>query len=141
MDGGEVVALAEARRFIADAMRAVGTESGNAELLAEVLVEADYRGHYSHGLNRLGKAPKSQSKLAGGRQKLTSRLLCPRAVRGRRVGGELRAAGRAARAQAERCHGLGGRRPRPRPRRGQLQHGSRHQQGALRRRRLGRRQG
>lgn len=64
MDGGEVVALAEARRFIADAMRAVGTESRNAELLAEVLVEADYRGHYSHGLNRLGKTLPTGSQLA-----------------------------------------------------------------------------
>ncbi|KAE8737015.1 hypothetical protein FOCC_FOCC017528 [Frankliniella occidentalis] len=45
--------MAEARRFISDAMRAVGTAKDNADFLAEVLVEADYRGHYSHGLNRL----------------------------------------------------------------------------------------
>ncbi|KAK3927164.1 Malate dehydrogenase [Frankliniella fusca] len=50
---GSVVALAEARRFISDAMKAVGTAKDNADFLAEVLVEADYRGHYSHGLNRL----------------------------------------------------------------------------------------
>lgn len=50
---GSVVALGEARRFISEAMKSVGTEAGNADLLAEVLVEADYRGHYSHGLNRL----------------------------------------------------------------------------------------
>lgn len=53
--GGAVIAVPEVRRFIADAMRAVGTASDRADLLAEVLVEADYRGHYSHGLNRLGR--------------------------------------------------------------------------------------
>ncbi|XP_034236808.1 uncharacterized oxidoreductase YjmC isoform X2 [Thrips palmi] len=51
--GGAVIAVAEVRRFIADAMKAVGTAPDRAHLLADVLVEADYRGHYSHGLNRL----------------------------------------------------------------------------------------
>lgn len=52
-EGGAVIALSEVRRFISEAMRAVGTSRDKADLLAEVLVEADYRGHYSHGLNRL----------------------------------------------------------------------------------------
>ena len=36
-------------------MTAVGTKKEHAEALAEVLMAADYRGHYSHGLNRLGE--------------------------------------------------------------------------------------
>lgn len=52
---GGVVALGEVRRFIAEAMTTVGTPKAGAKLLADVLVEADYRGHYSHGLNRLGE--------------------------------------------------------------------------------------
>ncbi|XP_072290681.1 uncharacterized oxidoreductase YjmC-like [Eucyclogobius newberryi] len=34
-------------------MTAVGTKPHHARSLAEVLVEADHRGHYSHGLNRM----------------------------------------------------------------------------------------
>ena len=40
--------------FIFRCMTAVGTKSSHAEPLANVLVAADNRGHYSHGLNRLG---------------------------------------------------------------------------------------
>lgn len=36
-------------------MTAVGTPKEHAIALADVLLEADRRGHYSHGLNRLGK--------------------------------------------------------------------------------------
>ena len=35
-------------------MMQVRTNRENATALAEVLLAADYRGHYSHGLNRLG---------------------------------------------------------------------------------------
>lgn len=35
-------------------MEAVGTPRNHAEALGDLLVEADYRGHYSHGMNRLG---------------------------------------------------------------------------------------
>jgi LDH2 family malate/lactate/ureidoglycolate dehydrogenase len=35
-------------------MLAVGTPRPNAEALANILIEADYRGHYSHGMNRIG---------------------------------------------------------------------------------------
>lgn len=34
-------------------MAAVGVERPQAQQLAELLIEADLRGHYSHGLNRL----------------------------------------------------------------------------------------
>ncbi|XP_048401566.1 uncharacterized oxidoreductase YjmC-like isoform X3 [Stegostoma tigrinum] len=34
-------------------MKAVGAQSSHGSALAKVLVEGDYRGHYSHGLNRL----------------------------------------------------------------------------------------
>ncbi|XP_048758864.2 uncharacterized oxidoreductase YjmC-like [Ostrea edulis] len=49
----DVVRNAEVRRFARDCMTSVGTKPDHAESLAEVLVLADYRGHYSHGLNRL----------------------------------------------------------------------------------------
>lgn len=50
-----VVPVKEAKRFLKDCLMAVNTSAETADQLAEVLVEADYRGHYSHGLNRLGK--------------------------------------------------------------------------------------
>ena len=39
-----------------ECMTAVGTPKDHATALADVLVAADTRGHFSHGLNRLGKA-------------------------------------------------------------------------------------
>ncbi|KRT82930.1 hypothetical protein AMK59_4199, partial [Oryctes borbonicus] len=33
--------------------QAVGTQRDHANVMADLLVEADYRGHYSHGMNRL----------------------------------------------------------------------------------------
>lgn len=48
------VPLGEVRRFCIDCMTAVGTLPAHAVALADVLVEADRRGHYSHGINRLG---------------------------------------------------------------------------------------
>ena len=36
-----------------DCMKEVGTPSDKAAMLAANLSEADYRGHFSHGLNRL----------------------------------------------------------------------------------------
>lgn len=43
----------EVERFIVDCMTKVGTEPRRAKMLAANLSEADYRGHFSHGLNRL----------------------------------------------------------------------------------------
>ncbi|KAK5973731.1 hypothetical protein GCK32_022689, partial [Trichostrongylus colubriformis] len=40
-------------RFIVDIMQKQGVVASHAQQLADVLVEADVRGHYSHGLNRL----------------------------------------------------------------------------------------
>lgn len=50
----KVIALNEVKRFCIDSMKKVGTNEKHAKALADVLVEGDYRGHYSHGLNRLG---------------------------------------------------------------------------------------
>ena len=50
-----VVSVDEVKRFIVRCMIAVGTPEVSAELIAEVLTIADYRGHFSHGLNRLGE--------------------------------------------------------------------------------------
>ncbi|KAK3558217.1 hypothetical protein QTP86_013987 [Hemibagrus guttatus] len=44
----------EVREFIKQCMLAVGTKASHASSLADVLVEGDLRGHYSHGLNRMG---------------------------------------------------------------------------------------
>jgi len=49
-----LVAPKEVKRFIIDCMVAIGTEAKHGAALADTLVAADSRGHYSHGLNRLG---------------------------------------------------------------------------------------
>ena len=43
----------EVERFIVDCMMKVGAEQFRAKMLAANLTEADYVGHFSHGLNRL----------------------------------------------------------------------------------------
>ncbi|XP_074034221.1 uncharacterized oxidoreductase YjmC [Leptinotarsa decemlineata] len=48
-----IVCLDEARRFMVDCFKAVGCNQNHAEIVAENLLAADYRGHYSHGMNRL----------------------------------------------------------------------------------------
>ncbi|XP_050023217.1 uncharacterized oxidoreductase YjmC [Dermacentor andersoni] len=50
---GIVVPKEEMQAFIVRCMRKVCTDEAHAEALAEVLVAGDYRGHFSHGLNRL----------------------------------------------------------------------------------------
>lgn len=41
------------RRFIVDSMKTTEVNSDHAAQLADLLIAADQRGHYSHGLNRL----------------------------------------------------------------------------------------
>nr|XP_046250568.1 uncharacterized oxidoreductase YjmC-like [Scatophagus argus] len=48
-----LITKAEVQGFIERCMMAVGTKPHHARSLAEVLVEGDHRGHYSHGLNRM----------------------------------------------------------------------------------------
>ena len=50
-----IVPPEEFHAFVVRAMGAVGITEGDACALADLLVSADYRGHYTHGLNRLGK--------------------------------------------------------------------------------------
>jgi Malate/L-lactate dehydrogenases len=45
----------EVTRFVTAALKAVGAREDNAQQLADVLVDADYKGHFSHGINRIGK--------------------------------------------------------------------------------------
>ena len=54
-DEGVCVANKEVKFFIERSMMAVGTKPSHATSLADNLTMADYRGHFSHGLNRLGK--------------------------------------------------------------------------------------
>ncbi|XGW12384.1 hypothetical protein V3C99_013243, partial [Haemonchus contortus] len=65
----KIVKKDEMRRFIVDIMQKQGVAVSHAEQLADVLVEADVRGHYSHGLNRLdmyvGDCRKKVCKLDG----------------------------------------------------------------------------
>lgn len=49
-----LVPVDKAKEFVQRSMIAVGTKVDHAKALAEVLILADQRGHYSHGLNRLG---------------------------------------------------------------------------------------
>lgn len=48
-----LVAPQEVKRFVTECMVAVGAAGKHGEILADTLVAADRRGHYSHGLNRL----------------------------------------------------------------------------------------
>ena len=50
-----IVPLNEFHAFVVRVMAAVGISHVDACALADLLVSADYRGHYTHGLNRLGK--------------------------------------------------------------------------------------
>lgn len=52
-DSWDIVPRQEVKRFIVDCMSSVKTSLEHAEKLADNLCTADYRGHYSHGLNRL----------------------------------------------------------------------------------------
>ena len=52
---GKIVAVTEVSKFIVRCMVAAGAPEDGANVLADVLVTADYRGHFSHGLNRLGE--------------------------------------------------------------------------------------
>ena len=45
----------EVKRFVIDCMAVIGTETKHGGALADTLVAADTKGHYSHGLNRLGE--------------------------------------------------------------------------------------
>lgn len=50
------VAVAAVQSFVERCMRAVGTDPLHSTALSQVLTEADFRGHFTHGLNRLGES-------------------------------------------------------------------------------------
>lgn len=50
-----IIKVDDAKKFVKESMVAVGTKDSHAQALAELLVLADQRGHYSHGVNRLGE--------------------------------------------------------------------------------------
>lgn len=45
--------MEEIQRFITDCLVAAGSAPPHAKLMADLLYTADYRGHFSHGMNRL----------------------------------------------------------------------------------------
>jgi len=49
------VSVAEVESFVERCMRAIGTDPQHCKALSQVLSEADVRGHFTHGLHRLGK--------------------------------------------------------------------------------------
>lgn len=49
-----LVNVEEVSKFVQRCMGSVGTNREHARQLAQLLVAADCRGHFSHGLNRLG---------------------------------------------------------------------------------------
>jgi LDH2 family malate/lactate/ureidoglycolate dehydrogenase len=51
-----VVEKEEMYQFMERCMVKAGSKAAHAKALADCLLAADYRGHYSHGLNRLGKS-------------------------------------------------------------------------------------
>ena len=54
---GEVIAIEEVFGFVKRCMMAAGALEQHASEMAHILVAADSRGHYSHGLNRLREYP------------------------------------------------------------------------------------
>lgn len=44
-----MISIDEARRFMVDCFLKSNTNQENAQAMADLLVEADYRGHFSHG--------------------------------------------------------------------------------------------
>ena len=50
----KIVPQEEVRQFIERALIKVGVDPSHASSLADNLLAADYRGHFSHGLNRTG---------------------------------------------------------------------------------------
>jgi LDH2 family malate/lactate/ureidoglycolate dehydrogenase len=48
-----LVSIDETRRFMVDCFLKSKTSPENAKEMADLLAEADYRGHFSHGMNRL----------------------------------------------------------------------------------------
>ena len=54
-DQYKCVAVDDVESFVERCMAAVGTPSEHCRSLAQVLVAGDFRGHFSHGLNRLGE--------------------------------------------------------------------------------------
>lgn len=52
-DDQKVVPKDEVIRFIEDCMRKAGTTSEDARVVGHHLMTADYRGHFSHGMNRM----------------------------------------------------------------------------------------
>lgn len=51
-----LVEKAEMERFMEKCMLTAGAKTHHAQSLASCLIAADYRGHFSHGLNRLGRS-------------------------------------------------------------------------------------
>lgn len=49
----EFIPIDDVKRFMIDCFLAVKTPQKHAELMADLLVSADYRGHFSHGMNRI----------------------------------------------------------------------------------------
>lgn len=49
----KLVKVNESKRFMIDCFKAVNVPQDHAEQQADLLVAADYRGHFSHGMNRL----------------------------------------------------------------------------------------
>lgn len=49
----DIIPISEIKRFIVDCFVASQTPKFHAELMADLLIAADHRGHFSHGMNRL----------------------------------------------------------------------------------------
>jgi len=52
-DDQVVISLAQLKQFTVSVMTKAGARPAHAETLADVIIGADRRGHYSHGMNRL----------------------------------------------------------------------------------------
>ena len=52
----EIVPLESLRKFAVQLTEKAGAKTEHAQVLADLLIAADHRGHFSHGMNRLGKS-------------------------------------------------------------------------------------
>ncbi|XP_015111575.1 uncharacterized protein LOC107037512 [Diachasma alloeum] len=50
---GPLITKDEVVRFVAECMQRVGTDGNHSKIVAHHLMTADYRGHFSHGMNRM----------------------------------------------------------------------------------------
>lgn len=74
-DQQKLVKVEESRRFMIDCFTALNVPREHAEQQADLLVAADYRGHFSHGMNRM------EMYITDLKKKSTDGSICPKILK------------------------------------------------------------